>query len=832
MPFSGPPPAAPAVSLLPGAQPRAASREKHAPQRAPTSGSVVRAQRGSWVMPRRVALPERMIRLEHSLVVQMDGLLHAILGRRIERDVCAASLSASHCELFGRSDSESCSTFDGLFLDDFTRMPSWIQLAEQHRARGVFVVPVHPGAGPLITATCYSKKKKAPQPSPWFDFLLKHAELTFPLPRDALLDEAGLPLPPGGAGLLAVVASFGHIGRSRGKRRPERSVDLFCIPAISTPPFRLKAVPVLLTRVSPLADALRPSPSADRLPDAGPVPGPITSSPPTQMKSRWDAREFRALASDYPHPEVAELAIQAAGLGVDPFVGNIEKMVAGSPGLAPPEVMEKARERLVEEASVGRVWGPSVLPPFRSFRPCRIFPVPKDKHDPTSERFRICSHFSEGGDASVNGLCYSPHILAFHSSAAFLRDEIASAGPGCKAWVADIPDCFRGQAILARLLPLFVYIILTEEFGQEFFVDLANPFGWSPSEWGWQLILAIFMWTLLKWGLASMLAYVDNFFLIVPKSLCFETLSSLADESFAKLGIPLHEQSRGSSFKGLGWLWDLSTMTMSCPEDKFVILLGYLESWRAMDSMSLMVLEKAVGLMNWVVAGFPQGKASLSHFIHLRTKAKSIQKRTGASPAAVVVTVSDEAKRAVAFWFDVFSSWDRQCPIVISFGPTASFQILGRVDASTAWGCGGFCFDGEVLRGFTHAWTPDERALAFVTERESTGVFELLGVLWWFRSFADLCGGLRVQLELDSSPAVLGLQAGYSARPDAVEQIELIMSICVQHHILLRVRHIVGSIFNIIADRLSHNDVDTAQCQALTEFGMRLCLAVSPGTRL
>ena len=185
---------------------------------------------------------------------------------------------------------------------------------------------------------------------------------------------------------------------------------------------------------------------------------------------------------------------------MNPFVGSLSKSVFKSSGCAPPDVMVKARERMMEDVALGRVWGPSTLPPFRHCRPCRVFPVPKDKHDPTSERFRICSHFSEGDTASVNGLCYSPLTLAFHPSAAFLRDEIASAGPGCRAWVADVPDCFRGQSVLASLFSLFVYIITTAEHGREFFVDLATPFGWSPSEWGWQMILAILMWCLRKWG--------------------------------------------------------------------------------------------------------------------------------------------------------------------------------------------------------------------------------------------------------------------------------------------------------------------------------------------
>jgi hypothetical protein len=58
------------------------------------------------------------------------------------------------------------------------------------------------------------------------------------------------------------------------------------------------------------------------------------------------------------------------------------------------------------------------------------------------------------------------------------------------------------------------------------------------------MILAIFMWTLRKWGLPRMMAYVDNFFLIVPRSQNFEDMASLADKSFVKMGIPLHEQLR------------------------------------------------------------------------------------------------------------------------------------------------------------------------------------------------------------------------------------------------------------------------------------------------
>ncbi len=50
--------------------------------------------------------------------------------------------------------------------------------------------------------------------------------------------------------------------------------------------------------------------------------------------------------------------------------------------------------------------------------------------------------------------------------------------------------------------------------------------------------------------------------------------------------------------------------------------------------------------------------------------------------------------------------------MVQSFGPTASWQQLGRIDASTKWGCGGFIFDGSSMYGFMHRWDERERRLA------------------------------------------------------------------------------------------------------------------------
>ena len=135
----------------------------------------------------------------------------------------------------------------------------------------------------------------------------------------------------------------------------------------------------------------------------------------------------------------------------------------------------------------------------------RVLPqgcVKKDRYDPLSVRWRstvdpsaLHDGFSEG---SVNDLTYSPQLLSAHLSAEQMRDTLAWMfglyGPGIQAYAADIPACFRLMRLHESLLPLFLYRVVTEEHGTEFFGDLCCPFGWIASEWGWQCLLALILW--------------------------------------------------------------------------------------------------------------------------------------------------------------------------------------------------------------------------------------------------------------------------------------------------------------------------------------------------
>jgi len=765
----------------------------------------------------------REFEMDSSILRQLDGLCAAILGGgyRLERDVMAQP-SRSICRFVGREPWEALSSFTGLYIGELESMGAWVALASAHHACGVFVAPRRPNCGPWIAV----KGKKRPlggrfpaTQRGWFDHLMLHARMEFEVP-----DSAFVPLPK--ERMVVVLANFNYVGKFRSKQRKERRLVVPVVPALRVGLGELDAIPCVLTQTSPLA--YHPSPSKDDKHDEK-AAVEVSSSPPVQATSRWPSGLMAKWGETYPHREVVDLAIAAAGEGVDAFRGVANKMVRAKSGLTNEQSLQCRVQLMADVDEVPpRVWGPSPLPPFARYRECPMFPIKKNKNDPACSKIRLIANHSKYGPRSVNAGCYSPKFLSFFCGPCHIRDRIAVCGRGCLAWTADIPACFRRQAVLAKNMHLLVYFLHTKEFGDEYFCDLATPFGWVPSEYGWQAILAVLMWHFRSLGHGDMLAYVDNFFKIVPRCdvVEFESVCANLEHAFEEGGIELHERMIGTSFKGLGWVWDLVDWVMICPDKKFAAIFALVCEWAVRTSMSLLELQSCVGLLQWLSAGFPSGKADVAFLIHLRTRGERQQKNQGRSPQHIDVKVSKEAGESLRFWAAFLRTWDKRCPIFEGFSPRATWQVLGRADACTDWGCGGVLLcpgaGGKwAMHAFMHKWTAADRKRAFVAERESTGVLEMEGAHRWLTFFAHMLEGLRVQLELDNASAVLAISSCYSPSSAMMEVVRTFRTTMCSRRICLRTRFILSEI-NAVADALSHGREFEARCFARRDFGLEL----------
>jgi hypothetical protein len=147
--------------------------------------------------------------LHFSLASQIDGLIYALLGIRLERDALASTQATSLCQFYGCEEFVPWSAYSMLYVPRFDNatINSMLARAAAQKVIGVFVLPVWTG-------------------QIWYQQLLHPKTCTrrllFKLPRDcftSVVSSAPILLT---YGVIALVLDFGFIGRLKTKRRPEK----------------------------------------------------------------------------------------------------------------------------------------------------------------------------------------------------------------------------------------------------------------------------------------------------------------------------------------------------------------------------------------------------------------------------------------------------------------------------------------------------------------------------------------------------------------------------------------------------------------------------------
>ena len=222
----------------------------------------------------------------------------------------------------------------------------------------------------------------------------------------------------------------------------------------------------------------------------------------------------------------------------------------------------------------------------------------------------------------------------------------------------------------------------------------------------------------------------------------------------------------------------------------------------------------------WYAAGIQAFSAYGSPLIAMRTAGTAHHRRVGGEKRGIKCEFTPEARYCLDVIESAFLAWSGECPMAQNFGPTASWQQLGRIDASTQWGCGGFIFDGSSMYGFMHRWDKRERRLAKCKIRESSGVFEVLGAVYWLQLFGARCEAQRVQIEMDSDPGVMALEKAFSVKPAMLGCVSAARLLCADHYMCVRWRQVRGDVYNDIADHLSHGRWNAANALARSAFGL------------
>lgn len=730
--------------------------------------------------------------VDSSVIHELDGILFAFFGIRVEHDVMAPRPDFSFTQAFGFLPSQSLSTVIGLYLTDFEVMPAVVQAAADHRAAGVFIVPVRPGAAPLI----YQNGSSI---GPWYNLLLRHSRFIVRLPCCAFHLHGRSPS-SNTFGVVAVLADFGKNLFISKHRRPENTITI-PPPSIGTgggpPPIfvPLGPVPFLTTRIGEEADRFCPSAAMDNAPPLS-TPLPVSKDHlPPMPESPFNSEEFETSTASFPDAGTRSLALQAMRSQLRPFHGDRMKAVAAPVHLRPHSEEEALaiRATLLKGVSKGFRAGPyQGIPQPLDHRRVRCTPagvVKKDKYKPESDRLRLISMFNaherEGG-GSINELCYSPKFLAFHFSGHHVAALAEHYGRRCRFTWLDVPNAFKCLVNTEDMLELFVTELLTTAYGREFYVELCYAFGWTPAEWAWQAVLAMILWRLHhEFGFPEARACVDNFCFVHPPGVDAESREDDILSAFRVMCVPIHElqscksESGGSSFTALGWEWDTMSQEMICPLDKYGFYLQQFSTWSTAPTVSVHDVESMIGMMQWLTQGFTVGRPDLYLFHPLRTKMQAEASRLRRR-GVIRKTLSQQQRAVLCFWRDQLIKWDRRCPIVCEIGPTFPAQYVGRVDASTSWGCGGIFWDpltGSLL-GFQHKWPA-----GVIAQGLSSGVLETAGILLWLQVFGETCARSRVRLSTDSECAMLAFRASLYSSSSPLMRADLLSSRIIIHFV-------------------------------------------------
>ena len=730
----------------------------------------------------------------HSIILQIDGLIFACFRLRLERDVCAQSFDDSFCMSFGPGVSPA-STFCGLYMPTPVLLRSVIQAVKIERGYGVFVGPVSCNAWSLLQESDNKQQKSA---LILFSFL-----------------------GPAYSSWQGVLVSFAY--QAKVKRKKPDSCFLLESMLHTHIPRRVALLPFCPARVSSLPHT--PVKSDDNAKRSPSLPVLVGVPRPCQTPV-WCSAEMGKMASLFPHADVARMfstAILPTGAPLL-FAGDRSKRVRTSNSDLAPDVLLRIVERFTSEVAKGRMMGPFNRCPFpNEWNPHQARATPldtrrKDKYDPLSTRFRVISNFSAGLSNSINALCYSPKLISSHLQGTNLRDVLFSMGPNARFDAIDQEDAFRADHINLDDAHLYCY-----QVGELWFIDLRDPFGNVKSEYTYAIIVAVVKWAFecgqkIVANGSYLLGFVDNWFLI-SRADCpsHDSRWSLLKDSFTQIGAPMHEEQRSceGTVNALGWDWNLQTSCFSCPVDKYNHCVRTSSEWSlraaANEPFTFVEIESLAGLFQWISIACPAIVPSIAALQAL----KHSMKRSG----ALTRCLDERSKKAVIDLASFFLTWDRTSSLFAGFSPVYSWEILIKVDASTDFGMGGFCFPS--FECLVHMWLPSERALALAHSttpiRESTTFFELLGILRILTHFADACRGKRVQIECDNEGAVRDLVSCFSGRPLCLSLITEIRNLCAKFSIIPRFEHILSR-FNSIADRLSHDDFPQANVLCNAEF--------------
>ena len=478
-------------------------------------------------------------------------------------------------------------------------------------------------------------------------------------------------------------------------------------------------------------------------------------------------------------------------LGFHPESTHLKSAKANCPSaLKQPSIID---EYLAKEVSLGRVFGPTAIPPIESLQVSRFGVIPKKDGG-----WRLILDLSFPFGHSVNDGINKEEFTLTYSKVSDAISLIIKAGHGALMGKVDIKSAYRIIPVHPsdrHLLGMF--------WQSGFYVDLALPFGLRSAPGIFNSLADLFHWCLVNnWNVCELLHYLDDYFTLGPPNsdICASRLKAI-DQAATEIGIPLSpEKCVGPTtcLIFLGIELDSVRMTARLPADKHTELIQLLEEWATKRSCRLKDLQSLVGKLSHACAVVPQGRTFLRRLLDLLKGHSSKQSR--------FIRLNKECKLDIDWWRTLLPTWDGVFFFDLpEWAPVPDLFI--STDASGSKGYGAF-YSGEWFNG---SWSAAQQPLSIAYK-------ELFPIVIACYVWGNKWRCRRIQFCCDNQSVVAVITSGTSKDSHLMQLLRELFLCAASFNFTVTARHVPGK-ENTIADSLSR-------------FNMQVFRQMAPQARL
>lgn len=433
---------------------------------------------------------------------------------------------------------------------------------------------------------------------------------------------------------------------------------------------------------------------------------------------------------------------------------------------------------LANETRLGRVAGPFDTPPLPNLHVSSFGVIPK-KGQPG--KWRLIVDLSSPRGFSINDGINPTEFSLQYVQVDHIVQMVCQLGVGALMAKFDVEAAFRNIPI-----HLDDRHLLGMKWRNQYFVDLALPFGLRSAPFIFDSVASAVEWILLhNYGVTNLVHYLDDFIMAGPpqENICSQHLEK-SIKLCTRLGLPLHPTKcfgPSTTMIVLGIELNSLDQTACLPEKKLADLKILINSWVSKRWCLLKQLQSLIGHLHHASKVVWPGRTFIRRMLNLLSCFRHPDHP---------IRINTEFQKDLEWWHEFLDSWNGVSFWLYPGVPSVSNVIVSS-DASGAIGCAAFYNQ----QWFNKMWSPSQLS-------HSIAFKELFPIVVAAYVWGPQWSRQHVLFKCDNEAVVFIMNKRTSKIPAIMQLMRHLLLAAAHHNFSFSSEHLPG-INNCIADALS-----------------------------